>query len=273
MKSGLRLVLYVSLLFSVFTACQSDKDSESKEQGGDIVLIFQQPKVEAKSGRIGAHFFIDEAKIEYWDQDEILRTYVADSSAAFDTLILSTEEAQLEVVHFFRTYDRFTYRFQAGDTVLFTYPESRPFAQLLNREVRDTALNYDAIWRDQISQPFPAHRKNIIEEVITRLDAGLDLKTLLEREGEIQAGIQLVAQQEVNAELAFLDSLRKHEILSEEEFQYRSLNAKLALKKKEVEFALQAFKGIASDQNIEPEHVRIESEVDGVKVALISRFA
>ena len=262
-------MVYITLLLSVFTACQSGEDSESKEQRGDIVLIFQEPKVEAKSGRIGAPFFIDQVKIEYWDQDEILRTYVADSSVAFDTLILYTEEAQLEVVHFFRTYDRFTYRFQAGDTVLFTYPEARPFAQLLNREVSDNTLNYDAIWRDQITQPFPAHRKNIIEEVITRLDAGLDLKTLLEKEGEIQAGIQLAAQQEMNAELAFLDSLRKEEIISEEEFQYRSLNAKLSLKKKEVEFALQAFKGIASDQNIEPEHVRIDTEVDGVKVALI----
>ena len=269
MKNGHGFVLLVSLLLSVFTACQSGDDSESKEQGGDIVLIFQEPKVEAKSGRIGAPFFIDQAKIEYWGQDEIPRMYVADSSASFDTLILSTTHPQLEVVHFFRTYDRFTYRFQAGDTVLFTYPESRPFAQLLNREVSDTTLNYDAIWRDQITQPFPAHRKNIIEEVITQLDAGLDLKTLLEKEGEIQAGIQLAAQQEVNAELMYLDSLRKEEILTEDEYQYRSLNARLALKKKEVEIALQAFKGIASDQEIETEHVKIEAEVDGVNVALI----
>ena len=154
-----------------------------------------------------------------WINDNLLTgEYSPPDYPASDTFSISTERSVLEVVHRYKGIQLFHYLFHRGDSVVFTYPDSVPYAQILNRKINDAELNYDYYKIKKTRDEFPAITKASMPFIFS-MDKNFGVKQLTE------------AVREMPDETKNLDSLHNAGIISDEGYTYiqTNLNAQLTL--------------------------------------------
>ena len=175
-------------------------------------------------------------EICYVDDHSIIRYLTPEYAPEKDTLVLKSKRDFIEVQHTYKGIDHLSYRFQNGDSVLFTYKGRKPFAKVLNREVSDIEVNFDLQAREKLSDDyFPG---------LLRTKRGFALTTEFdsipwERKAEVakQVGIN-AALEEFDAEGRWLDSLHQKKLISKDayEFYYTNRNMDMTNAQFDTEF-------------------------------------
>lgn len=159
-------------------------------------------------------------ELRYIDDDALAHYYLPKESLKKDTLVLYTERDRVEVQHAYNGIDVLSYLFQNGDSVLFTYEGQKPTATILNRNALTWDLNYDLRKRTLISgEDFPGLVRTELRFAF-KDSTFLHIENLHERVAEARRIGYQIALSEQNLELLLLDSLRKHNLLSEETYSY-----------------------------------------------------
>lgn len=247
-------------LASLFLACQESQDI-APPIPDEIVLIFEQTK------RLD-----NEIKLEYMDDQQIVRECGPDSSLNRDTIVIPTQRPQLEVSHRYRKLDWLSYIFHRGDTVTFSYEEGKPYAEILNREDSSLLVNYDILWRTRLdSGTSPAFRQNALIEYFSipnrKESSWPETKAAVDQIYEdIRTNLPLQLQEEI----AFLDSLKDQQLISEELYAYRKSRALFHTKTKQLDYTIQCFSRFETDEPLTTEALAIYEKVDDLKLPLIS---
>ena len=247
-----------------FISCSTVKPEEP-EIPNEIVLIFRQAKIRGK-----------ECKLEYVDDRQIIRAFSPDSSLRDDTIFIQTVREEVEFVHSYRSvFDRLTYLFNRGDTVLFTYEDEKPLVEVLNRSDSSLWINYDLFWREQLdSSGLPAYRKSYVYEW---MKLPRESKSVQAEAGKISiADMREKVRQEVHEELikevALLDSLKKQGQIASEIYDYRKLKALLQMKGEELEWSLNCFSRFQTEEQIKPSDVMLSEMRDGIESILFKNL-
>lgn len=83
-------------------------------------------------------------------------SYKTKQIPTLDTVVFQTKGEFLELDHIYKFYRHLSFIVQKGDTVLFTYDQDFPKAEILNREVSYEELNYDFIRSNYLLDDFKA---------------------------------------------------------------------------------------------------------------------
>jgi thiol-disulfide isomerase/thioredoxin len=198
----LNTINYVfAILCCNLISCQNNvKHQPDSKKINQITLIFKStpPPWEVNGGHTPAREAID-----YIDDNFIGRTFVPDTLHN-DTLKLKTNRKWVEFRHSYKGFDRLSYIFQNGDSVLFTYRGKNPVVSILNRKTKVNDVNFDLNKKETLyPNDYSSFRK--IQSLIFFL-----------RHKNIEAEISLEKYlQEFNNEKHYLDSLKQNNLISD----------------------------------------------------------
>ncbi len=249
MKEKLHFPL-VLLLIIFFTACADQENQQAKPpKPNHIVLMFDNMPVNSRYKWKAGHTsgFSPRHEIRYIDDHSIIQHLNPDYAPEKDTIVIKSTRNVLEVQHTYKGIDHLSYRFQNGDSVLFTYNGKKPFAKVLNREVSDIEVNYDINKREKLSNDyFPGmlrtHRSFALTEEFDSIP--------WERKAEVakEVGIN-AALKEFDAEGVWLDSLYQNKLISKEAFDFYYTNRNMEMANAQFDtnfgFGLNAIDGIS----------------------------
>lgn len=252
------------LLFS----CQ---EAEPQKVPDEIVLIFEQAKVQDRLSRKTGTYLENTCLLEYRDDDKVVRSIEPDSSLMYDTLVVATSQASVEFAHNYRWFDKLSFIFKKGDTVLFRYPDAKPYAEVLNRDEASISVNYDLHWRQQITHSdLPAHQRAAVFEWIESAGPDESPENIQNGIAKTIAEIAQAGKQEVTEELLLLDSLKRLQILDSTSYIIRKNKVLLQDKKMELSSSLNYASRFQTENEIEASHLRITERVDGMEVPVFA---
>ncbi|MDX8340823.1 thioredoxin-like domain-containing protein [Draconibacterium sp. IB214405] len=225
-RSQLRYVFIVCVLF---VACSPRQKTESKipVANNQVTLIFENIPAEWRSEETNCMVL---SETEYVDDNFISHRFTPDPSKLFDTLTITTNRNVVELTHTYKTVDEFSYLFHKGDTAIIRYNDKTPVVEVVNRETKSFDLNYDLLKRERLTpNDFPAFIK--FQQPIVFADYTNGFNGAEER--AFNAAVKNFIL-EMGKELNLLDSLQKHELISDEianfyktQLLYRQINLKL----------------------------------------------
>ena len=204
----LKTINYVfAILCCNLISCQNNvkHQTESKEIS-QITLIFKSTpspwKVYLDYENEGPFTPAREA-IDYIDDNFIPRHFVPDT-LQIDTLKVKTKRKWVEFSHSYNVFDKLSYIFQNGDSVLFTYRGKNPIVSVLNRKTKVNEVNFDLNKKETLyPNDYPSFRK--IQSLL-----------FFRRHKNIEAEITLEKYlQEFNNEKHYLDSLKQNNLISD----------------------------------------------------------
>ncbi len=224
MKTKLHF-LALSLLALVYLSCKDEqKQDQISEKPNRVVLIFQDMPVNTRykwedghtSGLTPSH------EICYIDDHSIIRHLTPDYAPESDTITLELNRDVIEILHTYKGTDHLSYRFEKGDSVLFTYEGRKPFAKILNREVSDAEVNYSIRRREKLSDDyFPGLQRTHRSFALTKEFDSIPWSR--KAEAALQVGIK-AALEEFDAEAELLDSLYDSKSLSKQAYDFYHTN-------------------------------------------------
>lgn len=256
-------LLVCSLLITIFiNSCSQETTSASIPN--EIVLIFQEPKVQWQKDQTSGRFKISKCELTYWDDDQLQRKIHPDSSKMFDTIVVQTTQRQVEFAHLFRRMDQFEYLFRNGDTVLFTYQDHIPYATVLNRADSSYLVNYAWEWRKKLGDHGrPAKKRNALLEYINIPAQIRGEKFDKDAIDSIGYEIQIAVKQEFEEELNHLDSLRSYELISQDQYNFRRNNALFAWKRDDLVRNRNVFSRFRTEDPLTIQDMQIDYEQNG----------
>ena len=160
------------------------------------------------------------------DDHLISRGFNFTSATRYDTLVIKTHRNFVELRHTYKGLSGMEYLFKNGDSVLFTYQGNIPWAQVLNRKVLASEINYDYLVNERVLHyDYPATTKYTHQNYFTKTPPP---------SFEVQfARMKVQYEKESKEELAkinyFLDSLRRANAISETYYNYQKINFKYGL--------------------------------------------
>ena len=209
----------------LFSACAEDEQKEiALAKPNQVVLMFEDMPVNSRykwedgrtSGLTPSH------EICYIDDHSIIRHLTPNYAPQSDTITLELSRDVVEILHTYKGTDHLSFRFEKGDSVLFTYKGIKPFAKILNREVSDAEVNYDIRKREKLSNDyFPGLMRTHKSFALTKEFDSIPWS----RKAEVaqQVGIK-AALEEFDAEGEWLDSLHQAKALSSQAFEFYHTN-------------------------------------------------
>lgn len=222
--------LILVFLIGISTACsqRSDSSKDDRKVLDQVVLIidkcpnysqYQNPITGVYSSRA------DDFEITAINSDLRNLTYKTNKIPTRDTVVFDTKGEILELDHIYKFHRYLSFLVQKGDTVLFTYDEDFPKATILNREVSNVELNYEAIRNDYLvaeEEGFDGNSKfNIspassVKGYMTNRDPSKARKI----RAEIYEKALAEAKIELEKEKWLLDSLVNEKLIDEETRSY-----------------------------------------------------
>ena len=184
-------------------------------------------------------------EITYRDDDLILHSYETSIIPTTDTIVFPVRSNLVEIEHVYMHYDKLSFIFQKGDSILFTYENDFPTARCLNRPDSFVQNNYEKVKLDYllpageifdgISQferdPFEAYPKFLSIGGVLQKQISLDM---------MKKALEIVESDKVKED-NLLDSLYAQKQLSK--YKYEFFKTKC-----EVELAFAKFKYQRSKQ-------------------------
>jgi len=147
-----KLFIILFLLLEIFYSSCKHKSEICKDIPNKVVLIFQNiPKdinIKKSPDRKGG--VANKYDISYMDSTETKTRIALQKTPHLDTIIIYTNNEVLELTHNFNAIESSTYLFNKGDSVLFTYKDNIPYANVLNRKITFPESNYDIYMREKV---------------------------------------------------------------------------------------------------------------------------
>jgi thiol-disulfide isomerase/thioredoxin len=224
---GKNTLIFILLLTFGLVDSSSVGQNIKQPASGQIVLIFKNaPDNRFILGATGLRFKEADYQVTYFDDHLIRRGFNFTSTTRSDTLIIKTDRNFVELRHTFRGITGMDYLFKNGDSVLFTYQGSIPWARVLNRKVQDSEINYDYLMNERVrNYDYPATTKYAHQNFFT--------KTPPPSYAVQFARMEIQYEKESKEELAkinnFLDSMRRANAISASYYNYQKLNFKYGL--------------------------------------------
>jgi thiol-disulfide isomerase/thioredoxin len=211
-------------------SCQNNvKHQTDIKKINQITLIFKSTpapwKVHLEKYGEGAYTMGYEV-INYIDDNFIGRRFLPDTLQN-DTLRIKTNRKWVEFIHTYNLYDKLSYIFQNGDSVIFTYRGKKPVVSVLNRKTKDNDVNFDLNKKETLyPKDYPSFTK--IQGLFNFLrDKNIEEEITLEK-----------YLQDFNNEKHYLDSLKQNNLISDtiynfyktqSIYQYKIVNLKSSL--------------------------------------------
>ncbi|NWJ50310.1 MAG: redoxin family protein [Bacteroidetes bacterium] len=217
-------IIPILALFFVFGFYPSTSSGQNIKQPirGQIVLIFKNaPDNSYFIGKIGIKEKKSDYQISYIDDHLIHRGFNFKNVTMYDTLVIKTHRNFIELIHSYKGLSSMGYLIKNGDTVLFTYQGNKPWAQVLNRKVLSSEINYDYLVNERIRHDdYSAMTKySHLSEFTKNPPPSFKEQFAMEK-------VQF--EKESKVELAktnyFLDSMRKANAISETYYNYQKIN-------------------------------------------------
>ena len=148
--------LYLFTLCLLIAGCKKDEKTQKNEVTlhNQITLIFENPpskwKVYRNKDSKEGPYTPAQCEIKYLDDNFIPLQFFPDPEQTSDTLIVSTQRKIVEFNHSYKGLESLSYIFHPGDTVIFTYNENIPVAEVRNRKTKAFDVNYDLYKRKVI---------------------------------------------------------------------------------------------------------------------------
>jgi len=204
----LKTINYVFIILCCnLISCQNNvKHQTDSKKINQITLIFKSTpspwKVYLDYENEGPFTPAREA-IDYIDDNFIGRQFAPDTLHN-DTLKVKTTRKWVEFKHSYKGFDRLTYIFQNGDSVLFTYRGRNPVVSVLNRKTKVNKVNFDLNKKETLyPNDYSSFKK--IQSLFFFL-----------RHKNIEAEITLEKYlQDFNNEKHYLDSLKQNNLISD----------------------------------------------------------
>lgn len=249
LKEKQHLVLLVLTAVFLIACGDSDRPQASLSRPNQVVLMFENMPVNSRyewekgytSGRSPRH------EICYIDDTSIIRYLTPDYAPKNDTLVIKSEREVVEIQHSYKGTDHLSYRFQNGDSVLFTYKGRKPFARILNREVSDVEVNYNIIKREKLSDDhFPGLQRIDRMFALTKEFDSIpwEQKAAVAKQVGIKAALE-----EFDAEGRWLDSLYQNKRISKPAYDFYFTNRNMDMASAQFDtdfgFGLNSVEGIS----------------------------
>jgi thiol-disulfide isomerase/thioredoxin len=212
--------IFILLLYAL-TSCSNNTDRLVLNNGNkQIVLIFKStpaPWKEYFRGNENSAYTPAKMMIEFTDDNFIPVQFSPDPTRPYDTLVINTKRKSIDFEHSYKGFDKLTYIFKSGDTVLFEYFGKSPHASVLNRKTKEYDINFDLYIRESLnSGSYPSYVKFIAPMFFMDFKLN-DFQTELKRVSELAKDHCIL---ELNQENHLLDSLQKNKLISDEAFNY-----------------------------------------------------
>jgi thiol-disulfide isomerase/thioredoxin len=211
--SSLICVSFILLFFS----CEEKKAIPKIDQ---IVLIFENAPDNTKhTFHNGWTTGLDGNKeITYFD-DFGIKHFESLRHHEYDTIIIKSSRAEVEVTHAYRGIDKLCYLFQKGDTALFTYNGQKPMVSILNRDFSKFVLNYDIYRNERLDEgDFPDYPMFFNPWLYQGFK--FKVENILVESDSVQKIVRKKAIAKLEKEHVILDSIRKEGHISDEEVNY-----------------------------------------------------
>ncbi len=222
-------IIPILALFFVFGFYPSTSSGQNIKQPipSQIVLIFKNaPDNRCFIGVNGLKEIKSDYQISYTDDHLIRRGFNFKKITMYDTLVIKAHRNFIELSHIYKGLSSMEYLIKNGDTVLFTYLGNKPWAQVLNRKVLSSEINYDYLVNERIRHDdYSAMTKySHLSQFTKNPPPSFKEQFAIEK-------VQF--EKESKVELAktnyFLDSMRKANAISETYYNYQKLNFKYGL--------------------------------------------
>lgn len=132
---------FVQLISMIICVFDTQIHNERENQ---IVVLFDQASVnfshQLPSGSVMA---IGNSEIRYLDDNLIEQRFTPSYAPDKDTLIIKSQREWIELSHAYKGAETWSFLFQKGDTVLFTYQGKTPYATIVNRADNTFETNYN----------------------------------------------------------------------------------------------------------------------------------
>ena len=223
-----KYIIFLVLLLLAACTQQTEKakvQAVEKAKPDQIVLIFKDPPSPWRVYREAGGYSPARCEVSYYDDSYIHRTYLPDSLASYDTLTIQSIRDQVEVLHAHQAFDHLSYIFRNGDTVLFSYEQYTPHAQVLNRDEDELITNYAIHKRQQITESsFPALAIARSPFFFLKAENYLgkkDFKKSIQQEIDRVELLSLqLSDKELEKETDYLDSLFYSDVISQSQKDY-----------------------------------------------------
>ncbi len=214
----LNTIHYVlAILCCNLISCQTNVKLQADiKKTNQITLIFKSTpppwKVHHEGYNEGAYTMGYEA-ISYVDDNFIHQRFVPDTLKN-DTLKVKTNRKWVEFIHTYNVYDKLSYIFQNGDSVLFSYRGKDPIASVLNRKTKVNDVNFDLNKKETL---YPNNYSSF-----TKLQSLFNFLRHPNIEAEITFEKYL---QDFNNEKYYLDSLKKNNLISDTIYNFYNIRS------------------------------------------------
>lgn len=201
----LKTIIYVFLIlcFNLISCQDNVKLKPDNKEISQITLIFMSTPSPWRVFPDNGGYVQTQAAIDYIDDNFISRHFVPDTIQN-DTLKVKTKRKWFEFRHSFNGFDKLSYIFQNGDSVLFTYRGKKPIVSVLNRKTKVNEVNFDLFKKDAL---YPNDYPTFI-----KIQSFFFIKYNLNVSKEISFNKYLL---EFNNEKHYLDSLKQNNLISD----------------------------------------------------------
>ncbi len=185
-------------------SCQTHvKQPTGSKEISQITLIFMSTPSPWRVYPDNGGYVKTQAAIDYIDDNFISRHFVPDTLQN-DTLRVKTNRKWFEFRHSYNGFDKLSYIFRNGDTVLFTYSDKKPIVSVLNRKTKVNEVNFDLFKKEAL---YPNDYPTFI-----KIQSFFFMKYNLNVSTEISLKKYLL---EFNNENHYLDSLKQNQLISD----------------------------------------------------------
>ena len=217
-------IIPILALFFVFGFYPSTSSGQNIKQPipGQIVLIFKNaPDNSYYIGAVGIKEKKSDYQVSYVDDHLIRRGFNFKNATMYDTLVIKTHRNFIELSHTYKGLSSMRYLIKNGDTVLFTYQGNKPWAQVLNRKVLASEINYDYLVNERIRHDdYSAMTKYSHPPEFTKNPP----PSFKEQFAMAKVQFEKESKEELAKTNYFLDSIRKANAISETYYNYQKLN-------------------------------------------------
>lgn len=206
------LIIVLCFLFSCTVKTSHKKAEHNNNQ---ITLVFKNPPPNWEIHLESGGYTSARTEINYINDNFIPIQFFPNSEHEFDTLIIKTKRKVFEIRHSYKGIDELSYIFQNGDTVLFTYKDKTPTASVLNRETKTYDVNFELFTKKTF---YPEDYSSYIKYRKPMMFMKPS-KNIQQEEDRVVKLANNNLTSEINKEKTLLDSLYKHDLISNESYQ------------------------------------------------------
>ena len=212
----------IALIFILLTACFSKEDENSEKTPNQVVLIFKDFPEDysiSLNDTKGQAYTPARPELRFYD-DHLIPRILKPETGTNDTIRIGCNQKYIEFRHSVKGIDNFDYLFRKGDTIVFSYTDRIPIAEVTNRIASDFEINYDLRQREIVcNSDYPALTKVTMPFMFITYNS-----PYIGKEGErsgisgqldkVKDNAQLRFKKEIDLEKNLLDSLLERSLIS-----------------------------------------------------------